>query len=236
MPSLPTITLLLRGWKHSIQFVALLAVFSPFCGATIRAQDAASRLCSVEFFSAQRSQWAKKDYEFHLLKNGSITQGGNTYVLAVAFEGESKARASEDVQFLVFQSPAGKEKFTSVYTEKIDVGSFGNFSVAEDGCITAGAGIYFRVSVVDLAGSGNQQVVVESNSVGTCSSCLSYVRIYQIRDDKITKVVEETYNDIKFARGQGLWIQSFRTGSEGKPIAYEKTFFAKSDSGKTPNH
>lgn len=200
------------------------------------AQDPVVKFCSSEFFSSERSQWAKRNYEFHLLKDGSFLQDGNTYLLAVAFEGEAKARASEEVQFLIFRGTAGEQKFTAVYSEKIGAASFADFTTSADRCVTSGARPYFGVSALDLAGNGKQQIIVESNSIGPCSSCLSFVRVYDIQGDKVVKVVEETYNDIKFGHGEGLWIRSFKVDSKGQPVPYEKSFFTQNESGKSLNN
>lgn len=206
--------------------LSLFVICSSVIVSGASAQDPAFKFCASEFFSSERDQWAKKDYEFHLLKSGAFVQSGNRYVLAVAFEGEPKARDSNEVQFLIFQSPAGNQELTLAYTEKIDAASFGEFS---------SAGIYFRVSVEDLAGNGNQQILVESNSIGVCSSCLSFVRVYDIQNDKVVKVVDETYSEIKFGRGEGLLIRSFKINSKGQPVPYEKSFFTRTSPGKSPN-
>lgn len=216
--------------------LSLFAIESIVCVGRATAQDPVVKFCSSEFFSSEQSQWEKRDFEFHLLRDGSFLQDGNTYVLAVAFEGEAKARASEEVQFLIFRSPVGQQKFTAVHSEKIGAASFGDFSVDADGCVTTGAGPYFHVSAVDLAGNGKRQIIVESNTIGACSSCLSFVRVYDIQGDKVVKVVEETCNDIKFGHGKGLWIHSFKVDSKGQPVPYERSFFAQTSSGKGPNH
>lgn len=198
-----------------------------------RARDSVSKFCSSDWFTSLRDQWASKKYEFHLLNKGIFIQGGSTYVLAAAFQSKSKTRTSDDVQFLVYRSPAGQEKFTLIYTERIEV--LGEFSSEEDGCISTGAGLYFHVSIVDLEGNRNQRIVLESNSIGTCSSCLFMVRVYQVHQEKITRIVEETYNDVRFGPGQGLWLQSFQVDSEGRPVRYEKSFFMQNNPSKSFN-
>lgn len=154
------------SWKLRFLSLSLFAIQGIIGIGTASAQDPVVKFCSSEFFSSQQSQWEKRDYEFHLLKEGSFLQDGNTYLLAVAFEGEAKARASEDVQFLIFRGTAGEQKFTAFYREKIGAASFGDFSVDTDGCVTTGAGPYFKVSAVDLTGNGKHQIIVESNTIG----------------------------------------------------------------------
>jgi len=107
------------------------------------------------------------------------------------------------------------EKFAAVYTEKIQLALIREFSGGADECITSGARTFFHVSIVGLAGDGNQQSIVESSPVGVCRSCLIGCAA---QHNKISKVVQETYNGIKFGRGQGLWIQSFKLDSKDNPV------------------
>jgi len=109
--------------------------------------------------------------------------------------------------------------------EKIEIVDTGELSTQEEECFTKGAGLYFKASVVDLAGDGKQKLVLESNSVGTCATCLSTVRVYQVEKNKITKALEERYNEIKFGKGEGLWVHSFRTSENGQIVPVEKSFF-----------
>ena len=224
------------SWNHRFPCLTLAVILYAFTGARTLAQVPSSKLCSSEFFSSETHRWAQKGHEFHLLKDGELVQGQNVYVLAVAFAGTSESRESDDLQFLIFQSPIGHEKYTLAYAGKVGVFNFGEIRLDVGGCLMPGALPYFRASVVDLAADGNQQIIVESNSIGPCSSCLSLVQVYQIRGDQIAKVVEESYSDIKFSRGQGLWIQSFKMDSKGQPASYQKSFFTKNSPGKKPGN
>jgi hypothetical protein len=223
------------SYNRYILWLTLTAILCTNTGAQTSAQVPISKLCSSEFFSSESHRWAQKGHEFHLVKDGEFVQGQNVYVLAVAFEGTSESRDSDDLQFLIFRSPFGQERFTLAYAAKIEVFNFGEIRLDGGGCLMPGALPYFRASVV-LVGDGNQQIIVESNSIGVCSSCLSLVEVYQVLDNQIAKVVEETYNDIKFSRGQGLWIQSFRLDSNGQPVLYQKSFFTKSSPDKKPDN
>ena len=224
------------SWNHRLPCLTLAVILFAFAGARTSARVPISKLCSSEFFSSETHRWAQKGHEFHLLKDGELVQGQNVYVLAVAFEGTSESRESDDLQFLIFQSPIGQEKYTLVYAGKVGVLNFGEIRLDVGGCLMPGALPYFRASVVDLAADGNQQIIVESNSIGPCSSCLSLVQVYQIQGDQIAKVVEETYSDIKFSRGQGLWIQSFKMDSKGQLVSYQRSFFTKNSPGAKPGN
>ena len=126
---------------------------------------------------------------------------------------------------MVFAAPKESIDFRLVFSEKVDIVDTGELAAQERQCFTKGAGVFFKASVVDLTGNGNQQIVVESISVGTCGTCLSKVRVYQAEKSRITKVVEENYNDIKFGKGEGLWVHSFRTADDGSIVPIEKSFF-----------
>jgi hypothetical protein len=223
------------SWNRHLLWLTLTAILYAFAGARTSAQVPISKLCSSEFFSSESHRWAQKDHEFHLVKDGEFVQGQNLYVLAVAFEGTSESRNSGDWMFLIFQSPLGQEKFTPTYAEKVRVlNDFGEIRLEGGGCLVGDNLPYFRASVVDLAGDGNQKIIVESNSIGACSSCRSLVQVYQVQGNRIAKAVEEYYDDIKFSRGQGLWIQSSKLDSKGQPVAYQKSFFTKNRSDKKP--
>jgi hypothetical protein len=224
------------SWNRHPLWLTLAVILYAVAGARTSAQVPISKLCSSEFFSSESHRWAQKGHEFHLVKDGEFVHGQNVYVLAVAFEGTSESRDSDDLEFLIFRSPTGQEEFTLAYTGKVGVLNFGEIRLDAGGCLMPGALPFFRASVVDLEGNGNQQIIVESNSIGPCSSCLSLVQVYQVQDNQIAKVVEETYSDIKFSRGQGLWIQSFKLDNRGQPVSYQKSYFTKSSPGKKPGN
>jgi len=47
----------------------------------------------------------------------------------------------------------------------------------------------------------------------------------RIRDKQIIKVLEESYDDIRFGKGKGLWVHSFKVANDGQRIPVEKSFF-----------
>ena len=217
--------------RVALKLVVLLTLLT---GRQATAHGNDDKPCSSEFVSAESNRWEKKGYEFHLIKDGAFVQGQYTYLLGAAVKGTFQERESDDLQFLIFRSPLGKDTFALAFAEKIAVFEVAKIPLDREGCVTPAAYPYFRVSVVDLAGNGNQQIIVESNSIGTCSECLSLVEVFQVKGNKIAKVVKEFYNDIKFAGGEGLWIQSFKRDSQGRPTLYEKTFFTKGSNAKSP--
>lgn len=200
------------------------------------AQENPAKPCSSKVVSAEIDRWRDKGFAFYLIKDGAFVQGQYAYFLGIAFEGTLQERTG-DLQFLIYRSLVGKNTFALVHAEEIAVLDSVEFRSDRESCVTPGGFPYFRVSVVDLRGNGSRQIIVQSNSIGACSSCLSLVQVYQVEDGKITKVVKEYYNDIKFASGQGLWIQSYKTDSLGRPSGtYEKTFFTGDDSGRKPGN
>jgi hypothetical protein len=185
------------------------------------AQVPADRLCSSAWFATQRKEASAKDRTFQLVSGGLFKPNGNSYALAISHE----AGTDGDLDFMVFAAPDQSLDFRLVLTERIDILDVGQLSAQESQCLIKADGVFFKVNVVDLAGDGAQRIVVESNSVGTCSSCLSEVRVYEIEKNKIIKVVDEYYSDIRYAKGQGLWVHSFRRADDGRIVQVEKSFF-----------
>jgi hypothetical protein len=198
-----------------------------------QAQASLDKICSSPWFVAERKELSGKHHSFQLLNEGAFNQDGSSYLLAVNYP---TVDSPEFVEFMVFAAPEQSLDFQPVWTEKIDIFDAGNeLAPQQSECVTKGASFYFKASVVDLAGDGHQQIIVESNRIGVCSSCLSEVRVYQVEKKKIFKVVEGFYNDIKFGKGQGLWLQSFRNTDDGSIVLVEKTFFgAKKSQGTAP--
>jgi len=138
---------------------------------------------------------------------------------------------------MVFAAPDQSFDFRLALTERIEILDTlepGGLSDREDECLVGTREPYFKASIVDLVGDGKQEIVVDSNSVGACSSCLSEVRVYQIEKNSVTKVVDEVYSDIKFGKGQGLWLHSFRIVSDGRTKTFEKTFFGAKNPQSKP--
>src|SRR5258708_10387806 len=239
MSSLQHITLRLRGWelqgkvvRLALLFLGVLFVATALPQST-QAQASANKLCPSAWFAAERKELSGEQRSFQLVDEGLFNQDGSSYLLAVNYP---TVASPEFVVFMVFAAPEQSVDFRPVWTEKIDILDAGNeLAPQESQCVTKGASLYFKASVVDLAGDGHQQIIVESNRIGTCSTCSSEARVYQVEKKKIFKVLEENYTDIKFGKGQGLWLHSFQYTDAGRTVPVEKTFFgAKKIQGKAP--
>src|SRR5258708_628125 len=232
MLSLRQIALRLRGWKLQGKVVRLAMLFLGVLFAatalpqSAQAQASANKLCSSAWFAAERKELSGKQRSFQLLDEGAFNQDGSSYQLAVNYP---TVASPEFVEFMVFAAHEQSFDFRPVWTEKINILDVGNeLAPQESQCVTKGASFYFKASVVDLAGDGHQQIIVESNRIGTCSTCTSEVRVYQVEKKKIFKVLEENYADIKFGKGQGLWLHSFQYTDDGRTVPVVQPFFGES--------
>lgn len=213
-PNLP------RSIRSTVVFLHLSCMFvaSPWPSW---AQTSADKLCSSAWFTAQRKEASAKGRTFQLLDGGVFVQDGSSYLLVIGHA----AGSDSDLDFSVFTAVGQSLDFRAALTERIAIVDTGDLAVREGECSVKASSVFFKATVVDLAGNGKRQILVESNEVGTCGSCLSEVRVYEVEKDRIVKVVKEMYNEISFGKGKGLWIHSFRTDENGRIVPVEKTFF-----------
>jgi len=214
----------------------LLVTLAP----SMLAQQTLQQLCSSDWFAAQRSKWANDQHlEFRLIEDGQFTQEQSSYAVGIAFaeaaQPDAKGRPyfGDDVRLLAYRTEGENQNFRQIYSEKVDVLSV-DFQDDPDKCVFKGRPPFLDLTVTDLAGDGKQEIVLETNGIGVCPSCLSVVRVYQVRGEAVTKLVEEPYNGISFGQEKGLAIHTFEYRENGLVVGIDKYFFgAKHDSLST---
>lgn len=182
-------------------------------------------LCNTNWFSAQTLEAAKENKTFLLMADSQFTQGDYNYVLAVKVP---RSDEGPGVTLVIFAREHGTSAYDKIYEEEIPTVLLILRMMMEEKsprCAFPHYGPWFDASVVDLDRNGRPELIVESNAAGTCSSCLSEVRVYQVQDGTVSKELEEAYNDIRFGPGKGLTLRSFQRGLSTDFIPIKKYFF-----------
>jgi hypothetical protein len=196
---------------------ALLWAFS----SPSAAQQAEPELCSADWVVRQAWQAQQSGETFLLFQGGSFEERGAAYVVAVMIPfanrgstGTLQVYASED------------DRFTKVYEEEVATlaPTMAPLPSAGD-CRVPGFAPWLSATVVDLDADGAREIVIESNGSGTCDGCLSEVRVLQVSGSTVEKVVETTFNAVRFGLGEGLTVSSYRRGIAGRVIPVLERFF-----------
>jgi hypothetical protein len=203
--------------------VLLLAWLSPSV-----AQQGAQELCGADWVVREAWQAQQKGETFLLFQGGVFQERGVTYVVAVAIPFANRGSAGT-LQIYVSQG----DRYTRVYSEQVTTlaPTMAPLPAAGD-CRVPGFPPWLSVTVVDLDADDATEIVVESNGSGTCDECLSEVRVLQVSGQSVEKVVETTFNAIRFGHGEGLTVNSYRRGVGGRIIPVSQRFFVL---GGNPN-
>lgn len=168
----------------------------------------------------------------HLLFAGGSTflDGGETYAAGIGLaEGDSAT-------FLVFHVE-GPNDAQLVFELRFDF----DFLATEEtlvpalsGCVLPDLSPYLNLTVLDLDGDGRKELVLESNRAGLCADCLSLVRVFQLRGAEARLVVEEKYRGLTMGEGEGLTVDAWMNGIDGRIIPTQKRFFGRRQPPREP--
>lgn len=205
----------------------LFGVILP-CEASSQRSDA-SNICSSKWFEEQAAAAFKEDKAFLLLTDALFEQGDYAYAVTVRVP---RSYEGFGVTLLIFAKKGDATAYRKIYEEEVPTELLVLGMMMEERsprCVFPHYNPWLDASVVDLDGDGRSELIVESNEIGTCSSCLSTVRVYKIQGDRVDKVVEELFNAIRFGPGKGLVLESFVMGVNGELLPVKKQFFVVSD-------
>lgn len=153
----------------------------------------------------------------------TFADGGETYAAGVGLA------ESDSATLLIFRV-AGPTEAELVFELRFSY----DFVSVEDrlrasmsGCDLPDLSPYMKVSVHDLDADGRQEIILESNQVGVCADCLSSVRVFQLQGSEVRSVVEENYNGLAMGDGEGLTLDSWVQGIDGRVIPTQKRFFTR---------
>ncbi len=192
------------------------------------AQQPESELCSADWVIRQAWQAQQSGETFLLFQGGSFEERGAAYVVAVTIPFANRGWTGT---LQVYASEGGR--FTKVYEEEVATlaPTMAPLPPAGD-CRVPGFPPWLSTTVVDLDADGAREIVIESNGSGTCDECLSEVRVLQVSGSTVQKVVETTFNAVRFGRGEGLTVSSYRQGVAGRIVPVWQRFFVL---GENPN-
>lgn len=181
-------------------------------------------LCNTSWFRDQAAAASREDKSFLLMTDTLFKQGEYTYVVAVRVP---RSVHASSVTLTIFAKKRRDATYRKIHEAEIPnlVGILTMMMKEKSpNCLFPHYRPWFDASVVDLDGDGRFELIVQSNRVGTCSSCLSEVRVYEIQDEIVGKELEEMYSDIRFGEGEGLMLRSFQRGLNDL-IPIKKYFF-----------
>ena len=184
----------------------------PICGSTWFAEQAAAAENSKELFL--------------LIPGSPFTDSDHSYVAAVNVPRDWE---KPGVRLLFFERKDNIGPYRQIYEEdiRIELLAIADHikNLKSSRCQLPNLRPWRAGSVVDLDGDARVEIVIQSNEVGGCGACHSTVRVYQVSKQKISKVLEEAYQDIHFANGKGLVLRAVSYGPRGDLIPREVRFF-----------
>ena len=187
--------------------------------------DSASQVACASAWVQERQKDAEREgFRFALLSGTSFREGKRSYTLGLLTPDDPEAGY---VTLLCFEVGDGapprrisSERFGTLAMSMLDKGRRNSSD-----CMAPEMQPWFHVTVVDLDGDGSKEIVVESNSVGTCSACLSDVCVYKIKGKSLTEILCEPYDDVAFDEGKGLVVEAYESDENGPVAPSRKTFF-----------
>ncbi len=192
------------------------------------AQQGGPELCGADWVIREAWQAQQKGETFLLFQGGTFEEEQGAYVVGVAIPFANRG----SVGTLQVYASEG-DRFTKAYEEEVTTlaPTMAPLPAAGD-CRVPGFPPWLSVTVVDLDADGGLEIVIESNGSGTCDECVSEVRVLQVSGQMVEKVVETTFNAIRFGHGEGLTVSSYRQGIGGRIIPVSQRFFVL---GGNPN-
>jgi len=181
-------------------------------------------ICASGWVVERQKEAEREGFRFALLSGTSFQEGKRSYTLGLRTPDDPEAGY---VTLLCFEVGDGapprrisSERFGTLAMSMLEEGRR-----APSDCMAPEMRPWFHVTVVDLDGDGSKEIVVESNSVGTCSACLSDVCVYKIKGKSLTEILCEPYDDIAFDDGKGLVVEAHESDENGPVGPTRKTFF-----------
>jgi hypothetical protein len=184
-----------------------------------------AQVCSENWVAEERVSAAREMHNFLLVEDPFFEEAAYSYAVGIRVP---QTEDASTVTLLLFAS-SKLGSYEKIYEEEIPTLLPELAPPPPVSCILEEDSPWFDATVVDLDGNGRQEIVVESNEVGGCSSCLSEVRVYQVTGTEVRKLLEESFSNIEFGESQGLALQSFRRGASGEFISFEQKFFTPDD-------
>jgi hypothetical protein len=202
---------------------AALGVVSALSGAALGWEGSQGNMCSADWILEQRARAGEAAQLFGILADTAFQERESSYLFGIFLPQGANVSA---LTFAIFRG-AG-DAFQQVYAEQIETSAAGVSGLAaalKGSCMVSNLGSWFEVAVADLDADGRAEIVVQSSAAESCGTCLSEVRVYQVKGAAVAKVVEETYSQLIFGPGGGLSLRSFTRGPGGEIIPTAKRFF-----------
>lgn len=200
--------------------IAVLAVISPVEAS--RSEEETDSVCQA-VWAAETREDLPPGRHILFVDGATFQDGSETYAAGVGLA------AGDSATLLVFRV-AGPSEAELVYELRFDF----DFESVQDrlrpamsGCSLPDLSPYMKLAVHDLDGDGRQEIVLESNRAGVCTDCLSVVRVFQLQGAEVRPVVEEKYNALEMGDGEGLTLDSWMPGVDGRVIPTQKRFFTR---------
>ncbi len=182
-------------------------------------------LCNTSWFRDQAAAASKEGKTFLLLADTLFEQGDYSYVVATRVP---RSDEGDGIPLLIFAKRSGATTYRKIYEEEIPTIVLILTMMMEEKsprCVFPHYRPYFDAAVVDLDANGRLELIVEANEVGACRDCHSQVRVYQLEDQRVSKEVEEWFQEIHFGTGKVLTLGSYGRGLNTKFIPIRKQFF-----------
>ncbi len=215
-------------WSTSL--ILFLIFFLPDRGKT---DDSHFRkMCGTKWFVQQTKETQKRNGQFFFVSDSSFRHQSQEYALGVIFPND----ISPDAVHLVFLKKKNKDENYIIISEITIPTRVRNLNeqFSQEGktsCILPHIPPYFATRIIDLDGNGTPEVVVRTNAVGSCSRCLSEVRVFEKKGNGFKQVIEEAYNNLEMGTGKGLIVESYEITKFG-PIPTKKQFYTKNQKSK----